>query len=120
MTNQFETEKGELCTIELYRDEELMERYDDGDSDLIWIDRIHMEQYESIENFIRTKLADIDNTLVVNVNALRPSEVTVFSEGDDYYDLFPDGISVDELGDSCLGGDTYLWTGDNLFALSAA
>ena len=120
MSNQFETEKGELCTIELYRDEELMERYDDGDRDLIWIDRIHMEEYKSIENFIKTKLADIDNTLIVNVNALRPSEVTVFSEGDDYYDLFPGGISVDELGDSCLGGDTYLWTGDNLFALSAA
>ena len=120
MSNLFVTEKGELCTIELYRDEELMERYDDGDRDLIWIDRIHMDQYDSIEDFIRSKLGGIDNTLVVNVNALRPSNVTVFEGGDDYYDLFPGGISVDDMGDSCLGGETYVWTGDNLFTLSAA
>ena len=120
MSYKFQTVKGELYIIELYRDEDLEERYDDGDRDLIWIDRIHETEYDEIENFIKTKLADIDNTLIVNCNAIRSSDVTIFEQGDEYYDLFPGGISVDDMGDSCLGGETYVWTGDNLFSLSAA
>ena len=46
---QFETEKGELCLVECWMDEDYEERYEDGEKDSLWIDRIHGEKYDSIE-----------------------------------------------------------------------
>ena len=105
----YDTEKGELCQIECWADEDREERYLDGDHDLIWIDRHHTDKYGDIENYISQKFADIGDTVFIDVRALRSSDVTVFEEGDEYYGLFPDNIAIDELGDDCLGGNDYIW-----------
>ena len=48
----YDTQKGELCQIECWADEDREERYLDGDHDLIWIDRHHTNKYGNIENYI--------------------------------------------------------------------
>ena len=52
----YDTEKGELCQIECWADEDREERYEDGDNDLIWIDRHHSNEYGDIENYISKRL----------------------------------------------------------------
>ena len=46
----YETQKGELCQIECWADEDREERFEDGDKDLIWIDRHHSNEYGDIAN----------------------------------------------------------------------
>ena len=106
---QFETEKGELCLVECWMDEDYEERYEDGEKDSLWIDRIHGEEYASIEAFMTEKLTGISDTIWVELHATRSTDVTIFEEGDEYYDLFPDNISIEEMGDDCLGGNSYVW-----------
>ena len=105
----YDTEKGELCQIECWADEDREERYEDGDQDLIWIDRHHTNKYGDIENYISQKFADIGDTVFIDVRALRSTTVTRYEQKDEYYGLFPDNISIDELGDDCLGGNDYIW-----------
>ena len=109
MSVVFDTEKGELCQIECWQDEDREERYEDGDLDLIWIDRIHEPLYGNVENFIAEKYADISDSVWIDVRACRSSTVTVFEKGDEEFGLFGNDISVDEIGDDCLGGNDYLW-----------
>ena len=101
------TEKGELCTIELFIDEDYDERYDDGESDFNWIDRFQAEQYDTIEDYISEQLIklEVKEQVFVNMNALR-SSVIVTEEDGSYY--------VEESGDSCLGGEEYVWDGNIL------
>ena len=106
---QFETEKGELCLVECWMDEDYEERYEDGDHDLIWIDRHHSNKYGDIENYISQKFADIGDTVYIDVRALRSTTVIRYEQKDEYYGLFPDNIAIDELGDDCLGGNEYIW-----------
>ena len=105
----FETEKGELCLVECWMDEDYEERYEDGEKDLLWIDRIHGEEYASIEAFMTEKLTGISDTIWIELHATRSTDVTIFEEGDEYYGLFPNNISIEEIGDDCLGGDSYVW-----------
>lgn len=109
MSVVFDTEKGELCTVECWQDEDYEERYEDGDRDLIWIDRIHEPLYDNIDNFITQKFADITDTVYIELHACRSSTVTVFEKGDEEFGLFGNDISVDEIGDDCLGGGSYIW-----------
>ena len=109
MSFNFDTEKGELCIVECWMDDDYEERYEDGDRDLIWIDRTHSNEFGDIENFIAKKFADITDTVYIEIHACRSSTVTVFEKNDEYYGLFPNNISVDEIGDDCLGGGSYIW-----------
>ena len=109
MSFEFDTEKGELCTIECWVDEDYEDRYQDGDRDLIWIDRIHSNEYGDIENYIAEKFADISDTVYIEIHACRSSTVTRYEQKDEYYGLFPNNISIDEIGDDCLGGGSYIW-----------
>ena len=111
---QFETEKGELNLLECWIDEDYSERYEDGERDLIWIDRIHEDKYETIDEFVEEKFAGISDTIYIEIHAIRNTDVTVFEEGDEYYDLFPDNISIEEMGDDCLGGNSYVWENSKL------
>ena len=106
---QFETEKGELCLVECWMDEDYEERYEDGEKDSLWIDRIHGEKYDSIEAFMTEKFTGISDTIWIELHATRSTDVTLFEEGDEYYGLFPNNISIEEIGDDCLGGDSYVW-----------
>ena len=47
---QFATEKGELNLLECWIDEDYSERYEDGERDLIWIDRIHVASMRPLMN----------------------------------------------------------------------
>ena len=107
---QYDTQKGELCLIECWEDDEFQERYEDGDHDLIWIDRHHSNEYGDIENYISQKMTDISDTIWTGIRACRSTTVTRYEQKDEYFDVFPDNIAViDEFGDDCLGGGTYLW-----------
>ena len=110
----YDTIKGELCQIECWADEDREERYEDGDKDLIWIDRHHTNEYGDIENYISKKFADVSDTVFIDVRALRSTTVTRYEQKDEYYGLFPDNIAIDELGDDCLGGNDYIWENGKL------
>jgi hypothetical protein len=105
----YNTEKGELCLIECWQDADYEERYEDGGRDLMWIDRHHSNEFGNIENYISEKFADISDTIYIEIHAIRASDVTVFEEGDEYYDLFPNNISIDDMGDDCMGGGSYVF-----------
>ena len=105
----YDTQKGELCLIECWADEEREERYLDGNHDLIWIDRHHTNEYGDVENYISQKFADIGDTIFIDVRAFRPTTVTRYEQKDEYYGLFPDNMASDEFGEDCLGGDDYIW-----------
>ena len=105
----YETQKGELCQIECWADEDREEIYEDGGRDLIWIDRHHTNEYGDIENYISQKFADVSDTVWIDVRALRSTEVTRYEQKDEYFGLFPDNIMIEELGDDCLGGAEYMW-----------
>ena len=109
MSFEFDTDKGELCTVECWQDEDHEERYQDGDRDLIWIDRIHSNQYGDIESYISAKFTDISDTIYIEIHACRSSTVIRYEQKDEYYGLFPNNISIDEIGDDCLGGGSYIW-----------
>ena len=109
MSVNFDTEKGELFIVECWIDDDFEDRYVDGDCDLIWIDRIHSNQYGDIENFIAEKFAGIGDTVYIEIHACRSSTVTRYEQKDEYYGLFPNNISIDEIGDDCLGGGSYIW-----------
>lgn len=104
-----DTEKGELCTIELYLDEDYDERYFDGDIDTFWIDRFHGESYDTIEDFIveHLQLNDVNEKVFINMNACRSSTIVMDPEYDQ-------GFYIEEIGDSCLGGEEYVWDGNIL------
>ena len=106
---QFETEKGELNLLECWIDEDYSERYEDGERDLIWIDRIHEDKYETIDEFVEEKFAGISDTIYIEIHACRSTEVTRYEPKDEEYDLFPDNIMIEEIGDDCLGGGSYIW-----------
>ena len=80
---QFETEKGELNLIECWIDEDYSERYEDGERDLIWIDRIHEDKYETIDEFVEEKFAGISDTIYIEIHAIRLLSDR-FEEGDEY------------------------------------
>ena len=110
----YDTEKGELCQIECWADEDREERYEDGDKDLIWIDRHHSNEYGDIENYISKKFADVSDTVFIDVRALRSTTVTRFEQKDEYFGVYPDNIAIDEFGDDCLGGNDYIWENGKL------
>ncbi len=114
MSFEFDTEKGELCTIECWQDEDREERYQDGGRDLIWIDRIHSNQYGDIESYISAKFADISDTIYIDIHACRSSTVIVYEKGDEFYDVYLNNISIEEIGDDCLGGGEYVWKTNQL------
>lgn len=103
------TEKGELCTIELFIDEDYDERYEDGDLDFNWIDRFQAESYDTIEDYIVEQLIknEVKEQVFINMNALRSSVIVL----DQDYDQ---GYYIEEFGDSCMGGDEYVWDGNTL------
>ena len=100
----YNTIKGELCLVECWMDEDYSERYEDGERDLIWIDRHHTNEFGDIENYMSQKFADISDTIWIEVHALRSTEVTRYEQKDEYY----------EMGDDCLGGDSYVWENNKL------
>ena len=105
----YNTIKGELCLIECWQDDDYEERYEDGDRDLIWIDRHHSNEYGSIDNYVTQKFSDISDTVFIEVHALRSTEITRYEPKDEEYDLFTDNIAIEEMGDDCLGGGSYIW-----------
>ena len=105
----YDTIKGELCQIECWQDEDREERYNDGDSDLIWIDRHHSNEYGDIENYISKKFADVSDTVFIDVNAIRSTTVTRYEQKDEDYGCYDDNILIEEMAESCLGGGTYMW-----------
>lgn len=111
---EFDTEKGELITVELWQDEDRDERYQDGGRDMIWIDRINVEQFDCVDDFIISKLSDISDTVYVDVRACRSSTVVQYEPGDEFYGVFINNISIEEIGDDCLGGGEYIWTDGKL------
>ena len=110
----YNTIKGELCLVECWMDEDYEERYEDGDRDLIWIDRHHTNEFGDIENYMSQKFADVSDTIWIEVHALRSTEITRYEQKDEYYGLFPDNISIEEMGDDCLGGNSYVWENSKL------
>jgi hypothetical protein len=50
----------------------------------------------------------------IDVRALRSTTVTRYEQKDEYFNLFPDNIAIDELGDDCLGGNDYIWENGKL------
>ena len=110
----YDTIKGELCLVECWMDEDCEERYEDGDKDLIWIDRHHTNEYGDIENYITQKFADISDTVWIYIHAVRSTTVTRYEQKDEEYDSFTDNISIEEMADDCLGGGTYLWENGKL------
>ena len=72
-------------------------------------DTQHSNQYGDIENFIAEKFAGIGDTVYIEIHACRSSTVTRYEQKDEYYGLFPNNISIDEIGDDCLGGGSYIW-----------
>jgi len=111
----YDTIKGELCLIECWEDDGFEERYQDGDRDLMWIDRVHSNEYGNIENYIDQKFSDIDDTIFVEIHACRSTTVTRYEQKDPEYDLYPDHIMIEEIGDDCLGGGSYIWKNGKLF-----
>ena len=105
----YNTEKGELCLIECWQDDDYEERYEDGDRDLMWIDRHHSNEFGTIENYISEKFADISDTIYIEIHACRSTTVTRFEQKDEYFGLYPDNIMIEEIGDDCLGGGSYIW-----------
>jgi hypothetical protein len=103
------TEKGELCTIELYLDEDYDERYGDGEVDFNWIDRFQAEQYDTIEDYIVEQLIknEVKEKVFIDMQALRSSTIVLDSE-------YAGGYYIEEWGDSCMGGDVYVWDGNTL------
>ena len=105
----YNTEKGELCLIECWQDEDYEERYEDGDRDLIWIDRVHGNEFGTIENYISEKFADIDDTIYIEIHAIRSTAVTRFEQKDEEYGDYSDNIMIEDMGDDCMGGGSYIW-----------
>ena len=109
VVNTINTEKGELCTIELYVDEDYDERYDDGDSDFNWVDRFHMDKYDTVEDFIVEQLIknEVKERVFIDMQALRSSTLVL----DDEYD---GGWYIEETGESCMGSEEYVWENNTL------
>ena len=103
------TEKAELCTIELFIDEDYDERYEDGDLDFNWIDRFQAESYDTIEDYIVEQLVkkQVEDKVFIDMQALRSSTIVL----DDEYE---GGYYIEETGESCMGGDEYVWDGNTL------
>lgn len=110
----YNTEKGELCLIECWQDEDYEERYEDGDLDLMWIDRVHSNEYGNIENYISEKFADIDDTIYIEIHAIRSTTVTRFEQKDEEYGEYPDNIMIEDMGDDCMGGGSYVFRNGKL------
>ena len=111
---KYNTVKGELCLVECWQDEDYEERYEDGDRDLIWIDRHRSNEYGDIENYITKKFADLNETIYIEIHALRSTEITRYEPKDEEHGLFPDNLAIDEMGDDCLGGGSYIWKNNTL------
>ena len=111
---KYNTVKGELCLVECWQDEDCEERYKDGDRDLIWIDRHHTNEYGNIEKYITQKFADNSDTVWIYIHALRSTEITRYEQKDEENGLYPDNIAIDDFGDDCLGGGSYLWKNNTL------
>ena len=111
----YDTEKGELCLIECWQDDDYEERYLDGDRDLIWIDRVHSNEFGTIKNYISEKFADISDKIYIEIHACRSTTVTRYEQKDEYFGLYPDNIMIEEIGDDCLGGGSYIWKDGKLF-----
>ena len=116
----YNTEKGELCLIECWQDEDYEERYEDGDLDLMWIDRVHSNEYGTIENYITQKFADIDDTIYIEIHACRSTTVTRFEQKDEEYGIYPDNIMIEDMGDDCMGGGSYVFRNGKFFNASEA
>ena len=110
----YNTEKGELCLIECWQDEDYEERYEDGDLDLMWIDRVHSNEFGTIENYISEKFADIDDTIYIEIHAIRSTTVTRFEQKDEEYGEYPDNIMIEDMGDDCMGGGSYVFRNGKL------
>ena len=111
---KYNTVKGELCLVECWKDEDYEERYEDGGRDLIWIDRHHSNKYGDIENYITEKLTDLSDTVYIEIHAIRSTEITRYEPGDEEFKWYEDGLSIEDMGDDCLGGGSYIWKNNTL------
>ena len=103
------TEKGELCTIELFIDEDYDERYDDGEADFNWIDRFQANSYDNIEDYIVEQLIknEVKEKVFIDMQALRSSIIVLDAD-------YEGGYYIEETGESCMGGEEYIWDGNTL------
>ena len=99
MTKTLELGKAEFITVEFYLDEDQDERYDDGGCDFYYVEQLH--DNETIEEAIVAILGEIDEKVYVNVSPRRYATLEVDDDGDI-------GEVID-YGDSCLGGEDYIY-----------
>ena len=98
--------KGELMSVEFYTTEEFNDeaRLDDGFGDFFFAEGYM--PFETVEEMIKFTLEDneITDTVYVRVDCHRWGECYL----DDGY------LRVEEYGDTCLGGQDYIWNGYSL------
>ena len=106
MTRTIECEKGEFVTIEFFLDEDQEERFEDGDLDFYYVDRLALS--ESIEEAIYDTLSynKVTEKVYVFATARRYATIEVDDEGD------LEGVV--DYGDGCMGGDDYVYDGETL------
>ena len=99
MAKTLELGKAEFITVEFYLDEDQDERYDDGGCDFYYVEQLH--DNETIEEAIVAILGEIDEKVYVNATPRRYATLEVDDDGDI-------GEVID-YGDSCLGGEDYIY-----------